>query len=203
MGIAHSVSGGSRRKSFLWRASLCLFVSLAALGLAWPAQAENPVVRAVLLYSPTCPHCERVMTQDLPPLQAQYGKQLQILQVDVSVPNGQALYQAVITKFNLPQERWGVPSLIVGDVVLVGGDEIPAQFPGLVAQRLAAGGTAWPEIAGLPELLALSPEPGINAGQPASLGVRLARDPVGNTLSIVVLAGMVVAVGNTLAGLWR
>jgi hypothetical protein len=142
MGISRSASNQPRWRSVLWRAGLCLLVGLAALGPAWPALAENPVVRALLFYSPACAHCHQVMTQDLPPLLAKYGKQLQILQIDTTLPGGQALYQAAVLQFNIPQERWGVPMLIVGDVVLVGGDEIPAQFPGLVEKVLAQGGGA-------------------------------------------------------------
>ena len=31
-----------------------------------PALAQEPVVRAVLFFSPTCPHCHEVITEDLP-----------------------------------------------------------------------------------------------------------------------------------------
>ncbi len=81
------------------------------------AQASDPVVRAALFYSPTCPHCAQVVQQDLPPLFEQYGAQLEIIGVDISQPNGQALYMEAIDTFQIPQERLGVPTLIVDDVV--------------------------------------------------------------------------------------
>ena len=47
-----------------------------------------PVVHAVLFYSPTCPHCQYVITETLPPLMEKYGNQLQIMGVDVTQPKG-------------------------------------------------------------------------------------------------------------------
>ncbi len=38
------------------------------------AHAEEPLVRAVYFYSPTCPHCQKVSSQDLPPLLEAYGE---------------------------------------------------------------------------------------------------------------------------------
>jgi len=119
-----------------------------------PAHADDAVVRAVLFYSPGCPHCYQVITEDLPPLFEKYGDQLQIVGVDTTTPGGQALYQAAIQRFDIPPERLGVPALIVGDVVLVGSLEIPDQFPGLIEKHLAQGGVDWPDIPGLAEALA-------------------------------------------------
>ncbi len=69
------------------------------------------VVRAVLFYLPTCPHCHKVITEDLPPLFEKYRGQLEMIGVDISQPGGQALYQAAIQRFSIPDERLGVPTL--------------------------------------------------------------------------------------------
>jgi len=134
------------------------------------AQGSEPVVRAVLFYSPTCPHCAQVIQQDLPPLFDQYGAQLEIIGVDISQPDGQALYMEAIDTFQIPQERLGVPTLVVDDVVLVGSVEIPEQFPGLVAQYLAQGGVDWPAIPSLTEAIsaaeaAVTPTPPADPAQ--------------------------------------
>ena len=56
------------------------------LGFASPAAAHaqtpvtTPVVRAILFYSPECPHCEYVIQEALPPLFQEYGDQLQIIE---------------------------------------------------------------------------------------------------------------------------
>jgi hypothetical protein len=41
------------------------------------AQTDPPTVRAVLFYSPTCGHCEYVITNTLLPMIEKYGDQLQ------------------------------------------------------------------------------------------------------------------------------
>ena len=120
------------------------------------AHAQQPVVRAVLFYSPTCGHCHYVITEVLPPLGERYGDQLQLVGVDTTSPSGQILYQAAIERFNISDERRGVPALIVDSTVLVGSLEIPEQFPILIEQYMAQGGVDWPDIPGLADALAES-----------------------------------------------
>ena len=110
------------------------------------AQDNEPRVHAVLFFSPTCGHCHKVMTEDLPPLVDAYGNKLLILAIDVSQDNGRQLYLSAIEQFGVPPDRMAVPMLIVGDRVLVGSGEIPAEFPQLIQVGLAMGGTPWPEI---------------------------------------------------------
>ncbi|HNT73874.1 MAG TPA: vitamin K epoxide reductase family protein [Anaerolineae bacterium] len=132
--------------------SLCLLSGLLAL----PAAADAAVVRAVMFYSPSCGHCHYIVSEVLPPLLEKYGDQFMIVGVNVAEEGGQALYQAAITQFAIPDERLGVPTLIIGDSVLVGSGEIPDQLPGLIETYLAQGGLDWPAIPGLAEALAAS-----------------------------------------------
>ena len=127
-----------------------------AVWLVFPARADaqmddEPVVRAVLFYSPTCPHCHEVINELLVPMTAEHGDQLQIAGIDTSQPGGAQLYQAAVQRYQVPDERRGVPTLVIKDVVLVGSREIPDQFPGLVVEGLASGGIDWPDIPGLDE----------------------------------------------------
>jgi uncharacterized membrane protein/thiol-disulfide isomerase/thioredoxin len=115
---------------------------------------DLPVVLAVLFYSPSCGHCHLVINDSLIPLLEQYGDQLQILGVDVSQPSGQVLYQASSEYYQVPQERMGVPRLIVDDRVMVGSLEIPAEFPGIVEEGLAQSGIDWPSFPGMAEIVA-------------------------------------------------
>jgi uncharacterized membrane protein len=201
-------------------------------------EQAGTIVRAVLFYSPTCPHCEKVITQDLPSLFNQYGEQLQIVGVDTYTEGGQALFQAAIQRFNIPEERQAVPTLIIDETVLVGSLEIPQQLPGIIETYLAQGGVDWPDIPGFmeafqeaeaqqtqasqpdgasqetdtpnpdatqPAAAAAAPEPTAAAGliiteeSGSSLAERLARDPAGNLLAIVVLVGMLVSLGGVVA----
>lgn len=182
--------------------------------LAAPMTAENPVVHAVLFYSPTCGHCHKVITEDLPPLAEKYGDQLEVYMINVTLEQGQALYQSALTAFEVPDDRLGVPTLIVGDTVLVGSAEIPEQFPGIIEQGLEQGGIDLPAIPGLPEAFAAQeaqatsePEPATQPQtSPALLEEtsvqdsrpefvrRFLNDPIANTLAVIVLAGMLISV---------
>ncbi len=99
-----------RRNLFILPALLILFTLIAPSKAH--AQSPGPVVHAVLFYSPSCPHCHQVIQEDLPPLFEKYGKQLDMIGIDVSQPGGQALYQAAIQHFSIPENRLGVPTLI-------------------------------------------------------------------------------------------
>lgn len=167
------------------------------------AQEEDAMVQAVFFFSPTCPHCHIVMDNVFPPLTEQYGDQLQILQIDVTQRMGQTLYQTAVRTFQIPQQRLGVPTLIVDDVVLVGSQEIPGQFPVLIEQGLAAGGIGWPDIPGLdrayPDLVA--PAAGEEAGVPVNAtpvdpaAQQTSVDPVGAVLAALLLLAMLGALG--------
>ena len=115
---------------------------------------EDPVVRAILFYSPTCPHCHKIISELLLPMVEEYGgDQLQIIGIDTSQAAGGEVYQATIDRFEIPPQRQGVPTLVIGDTVLVGSVEIPEAFPDLVEKRLDEGGTDWPDIPGLEQVI--------------------------------------------------
>ena len=164
-------------KRFVLCCSLIFVVAFTAL--VPPAAAQNPVVRAVLFYLPTCPHCHKVMTENLPvlleifntqiewvylpteeplepdqvpPVVMAMGDRLQILYVDASTAAGGELYWATIEYFDA-HDQTGVPYLVVGETMLYGSVDIPEQFPGIIEQGLAQGGIDWPEIPGLPDFL--------------------------------------------------
>ncbi len=196
------------------RAALVLLVACALGAAVWtpPVRGAAPIVRAVLFYAPSCPHCHQVMTVDLPPLQVRYGSRLEIAALDVTTASGAALYQAAVTRFAVPAERTGVPALFVGDSVLVGSLEIPQQLPGMIDRLLALGGADWPDIPGLAAALpaatrspgtstdpATAPETQANAG-PLD---RVARDPAGNSLALGVLVALFASLGWAGVVLWR
>jgi cytochrome c biogenesis protein CcdA/thiol-disulfide isomerase/thioredoxin len=125
---------------------LPLLLSILALPAA---SADEPVVRAVLFWSETCPHCHLVLNETLPPLQEQYGERLQVLTVEVSDQAGYELWRAAMDAWPVRDDQRGVPMLFIGDRVLVGSYDIPNQLPGLIEQHLAAGGVDYPAIPGL------------------------------------------------------
>jgi uncharacterized membrane protein len=206
------------------RRYLLLALGLLLLATTRSTMAADPAVRAVLFYSPSCSHCHYVIDEVLTPLVDQYGDQLQIVGINISEPGGRTIYENTIVQLPIPETRTGVPTLIVGETVLVGSGEIPEQFPAMVESILAAGGNEWPAVPGLPELLAQSglddpaPEATAVAAVPVEAAVpalaatatggetmwdRAARDPLGNGLSIALLLGMVVAWVYAIVRLWR
>jgi len=173
--------------------------------LAASAQTQQPVVTAVLFYSPSCPHCLDVINEVLPPLVNQYGSQLQIYGVDTSQEGSAELYHAAMDVFDIPENNRGVPTLVVGDQILIGSGQIPNEFPGIIEQGLQEGGIPWPEIPGLqdhraetnsgnPEDPGSGEDPGQNitdADHSLTLAEKFRSDPAGNTLAVVVLFAMI------------
>jgi len=123
------------------------------MGSANDGTEQTPVVRAVIFYSPTCGHCQKVITEDLPPLFEKYGNQLQIIGIDITTEEGQKLYRTYLENRNIPPERRGVPALVVEDVELIGSGEIPQLLPGIIEEGLKTSGIDWPEIPGLLDII--------------------------------------------------
>lgn len=174
-----------------------IFAIACALALNLSSVFAAPTVRAVLFYSPRCGHCHIVITEHLPPVQQRFGDQLQIVMINVDQPQGAALYREAIIAYAIPEARRGVPTMIVGDDVLVGSVEIPQRLPGLVEMLLERGGSDWPPLPGLvallpvePTALPVTPSP---SAAPAETPPFL-RDMPANALAVAVLAGMVLTV---------
>jgi uncharacterized membrane protein len=189
------------------------------LSTATPVLAQtSPIVQAVFFFNPDCDNCHQVITKDLPPLQAQYGARLEILNIDTSQPEGLQLYQAMYRHFQLPNDRLGTPAIVIGTTVLVGADEIPAKLSGLIETSLANGGVSWPEIPGLDTFVATAqkstPYPGpivyhqvypqpigqsseiFPSGDPSTwerFSSNFQKDPLANGLAVVVLVGMMIS----------
>lgn len=180
---------------------LFLLLCLALLApFARPAAAQEAIVHAVLFYSPSCGHCEKLINEDLPPIANKYQDQLQLIGVDVSQAGGAALYQAAVTYYKVPDDRLGVPLLVVNDTVLVGGAEIPQQFPLIIDDTLKAGGNDWPGFPGLKEAIAAAGgTPGAPAEAPAEQPApgmigNFLRDPLANSIAVAVLLAMLLVV---------
>jgi hypothetical protein len=138
-----------------------LIALLGAFGWLSAAHAQKPVVRAVLFYAATCPHCQFVLQNTLPPLQQKYGSQLDISLFDVYEPANYELWLNAVETFQVPYEMSVVPMLFIGDNVLIGSDEIPERLPGLIEEYLAAGGVEVPAIPGLVVQPSATPTPAI------------------------------------------
>jgi uncharacterized membrane protein/thiol-disulfide isomerase/thioredoxin len=140
-------------------AFLIVIILLASVSLtrparaAAPAQASNGVVRAVLFWMDGCPHCHKVLDEILPPLQALYGDKLDILLIEVkSMEELDRLY-LLAESIGIPKEQVGVPFMLIGEEVLIGSGQIPAELPRLISVYLAAGGVDYPDLPALASFL--------------------------------------------------
>lgn len=172
---------------------------------------EEPTVRAVMFWMEGCGHCDWVKTNVLPPLAAQYGDQWQLELVELRSAEEFDHLFALGEAIGIPRQSIGVPFLLIGDAVLIGSGQIPAELPGLIEQHLAAGGVGWPQTPGLAWFL-----PGLSEAVPvetvvtpptpeATWATESAPAPAysGFTLAVIILGSMVLAVGYTAVRLWR
>jgi uncharacterized membrane protein len=166
---------------------LILFVLLFSLLLPGSVLAQSAKVQVVLFYSPFCGHCQQVIAEEIPPIVQAYntsyiwsyygeppdeetgqlpsivayeGNTLQILYIDTTTQIGGDLYLAAVERFQIVPEDQAVPTLIIGEELLIGGVDIPNQLPIMVDAWLSEGGLPWPDISGLDEVVtALVPYP--------------------------------------------
>jgi uncharacterized membrane protein len=195
--------------------------------------ADGPVVQGIFYFSPTCGHCHYVITEVLPGLYEANGGEwvvsfdesilpaepsfylmsngrLQLLMVDVSQPDGQAMYVADAEALGFEQAP-GVPLLHIADEWYLGSGDIPDNLPRIVEAGLAGEGVAWPPAPGIDAAIApfradgsvASVEPDADDEAAAAVVLpsgpdespldKFGRDPVGNGISIVVLAALVLS----------
>jgi len=182
---------------------LILLLCLALVTAAPLAAQPHPVAYAVLLYSPTCPHCHDVINNDLPGIQNHFNDQLIILYVNVATQGGQMLAQSAYQHYAIPRDRWVVPMMIVDEQVLIGSVQIPMELPHIVEAGLARGGIDLPAFPGMREAydqyLAQHPEQApeevpmtpVQAEHPEA-------DPLANGLAVAVLFGLALSLTTVL-----
>ena len=204
---------------------IAMLVVAALPALAQTDNDDGPVVQSVMFFSPTCGHCELVINEHLPVIFEQYGGEpavlfddtippeevvyyemtngtLEILLVDASKEDGAIMFSEDSRRLGI--DGGGVPRLDVEEIYLVGSEQIPAEFPGIIEEGLASGGIPWPDVPGLDAALATIPGSSVVdepvADDPAdslpstvdeTIGDKIARDPLGNGLAILVLAGLI------------
>jgi uncharacterized membrane protein len=136
--------------------------------MAWSLQidpattqtGEQPVVRAMMFWMDSCDHCHYVIEEVLRPLQAEYGEQLEILLIELKGTGDVDWLYQVAAALGLAKEQVAVPFLIIGDQVLIGSQQIPAELPVLIEHYLAAGGLDYPDLQPLVDVLPVEVQAG-------------------------------------------
>ena len=140
-------------------AVLALSLAISPLSSA----QERPVVRFYLFYGETCPHCHEVMDNYLLQVYEKYGDQVEYEYIEIW--NDTDKYLTLLgleTKLGVPEDRQGsVPALVIGDKVLIGSGEIPAQLEAIIDEYLAQGGVDYPSLDDLPEVVLPTPAPSV------------------------------------------
>jgi uncharacterized membrane protein len=121
-----------------------LFTLLALCVFPVRAQAQQPVVHAVMFWMAGCPHCEDIIENVLPPLHEKYGEQFDLFMIEVKSQEDVNLLYQVAASYEVPKEGTGVPFIIIGDQVLVGSEQVRNQLPALVEDYLTQGGLDFP-----------------------------------------------------------
>lgn len=190
----------------MMRRLVLLFMLCLLLVVPATAAQDGPVVHAILLYSPTCPHCHTLITTDLPPILQEYGDSLYVLPVDVTSQIGDRVARSLYERYEVPREMWVVPMMLIDENILVGGVQIPTEMPGIIRDGLAKGGVPLPDLDGAAEYKAAydeamaearaaagaEDEAIVEAAGSGSVLDRLAADPIANALAIAVLVGLVI-----------
>jgi len=119
---------------------LVLFM-LGFSGWVLEIEAQEPVVRILLFYSETCPHCEDIISNFLPDIQEKYGDQLEVKLLDISEQANFELALALEEAHRIPEAEAGIPEIFIGQTPpLIGSYVIREQLDGLIQEYLDAGG---------------------------------------------------------------
>lgn len=128
-------------------ALIAMAVLLCGLLLAPAAQAqETSVVRGYLFYSVTCPDCQRVRAEVIPPLYQEFGTRLQIMAIEIGDPDNYEWWLACEQSYGVSETEADVPELFIGDQALVGAQAIEASVRTLIQTYMAQGGVDYPDV---------------------------------------------------------
>ncbi|MBN1137853.1 MAG: hypothetical protein JXM73_14790 [Anaerolineae bacterium] len=127
---------------------IAIVVLLCGLAMA-PAAAlaqDGPVVRGYLFYSASCPDCQRVRQEVIPPLYREFGVQLQIMAIEIGDPNNYQWWLACEKAYGVSKSESDVPALFIGERSLVGAEAIATEARELIQTTFAQGGVDFPDV---------------------------------------------------------
>ncbi len=116
-------------------------------------------VHAYFFYANDCPHCHAALQEVIDPLEAEWGERLDVRLLEIGTPENYEALMAVEAHFEVPAARRSIPTLVVGEQILIGKTEISEAFPSIVRAGIAAGGTDFPSIAGVDPAALVSSAP--------------------------------------------
>lgn len=124
-------------RRIIWAILLTAFLLLIRV---FSVSAQESVVEGVMFWQKGCPHCEQVISETLPAVNAQFPGQFKLEMIEVSDLEDVDRLYAVGAAYGLAKEDIGVPFMVIGENVMVGSKQIPAELPGVIEKYLAKGG---------------------------------------------------------------
>jgi cytochrome c biogenesis protein CcdA len=125
---------------------------------------SNAKVHGYFFYSKDCSHCLDILNQIVNPLLDQYPGQIDLRLLELSNPT---YYQALLkveAAFAVKPEERGLPTVLIGDQLLIGQEPNEQKLQALIEQGLQGDGIPFPEIEGIdPELMISMPVDVANA----------------------------------------
>lgn len=100
--------------------------------VALPLAAKTQKTDVFLFYSSHCGSCLRLKSEFIPRIMEAYGSTVNLQQINTDEPSGLSVLISLAEKFNR-QGSW-VPSVLIGEDFLVGGDEIEGNLERLIQE---------------------------------------------------------------------
>ena len=125
---------------------------------------EN-AIQGWYFYANDCPHCLAVLEDFLTPLIQEKGDLVDIRLLEISDPIYYEALLSVEAHFNVDAASRTIPTLVIGDQILIGETEIQTQLTALVEDGIAEGGIAFPDVEGIDPSQLISVAPNPDAGE--------------------------------------
>lgn len=120
---------------------------------------SNAKVHGYYLYSNTCAHCIDILNEIVYPLEEKYPGEIDLRLLELGTP---AYYQALLkveTAYNISAGDRGLPTVVLGDQILIGEEQNRADLLSSVEAGLAGDGITFPAIEGLDPVAMVSVPP--------------------------------------------
>ncbi|MEA4959577.1 MAG: cytochrome c biogenesis protein CcdA [Anaerolineaceae bacterium] len=120
---------------------------------------SNAKVHGYYFYSNTCAHCIDILNEIVYPLEEKYPGEIDLRLLELGTP---AYYQALLkveTAYNISAGDRGLPTVVLGDQILIGEEQNRADLLSSVEAGLAGDGITFPAIEGLDPVAMVSVPP--------------------------------------------
>jgi len=112
------------------------------------------VVQGYYFYADDCPHCITILDELILPTAEDFGSMLDIRLLEISNPYYYETMLLVESYFEVASAERSIPTLVIGNEILIGESEIRERFIPLVTRGIETGGLPLPTITGVdPETL--------------------------------------------------